>query len=129
MTVPFACVFIAFVVMYLTKAPLALAQHRLPGGYDNRHPREQQATVQGWGRRALAAHQNSFETFAPFAAGVIIAHLAGAAELPSAVCAIVFVVSRVAYVALYLADLHVLRTSVWTVGFLATAGLYLLPWL
>ena len=38
------------------------------GGYDNHLPRAQQAQLEGWGARSVAAHQNGFETFAPFAA-------------------------------------------------------------
>ena len=78
MTVPLACVFLAFVVTMLTKAPVAVAQLRQPGGYDNRLPRDQQAGLSGWGRRALGAHLNAFEAFPAFAAAVLVAHLAGA---------------------------------------------------
>ena len=42
----------------LFKAPLAFAMNKL-GGYDNRHPRAQQAQLKGFGARALAVHQNS----------------------------------------------------------------------
>ena len=47
------------------------------GGYNNHNPRDQQADLEGWGKRALSAHLYGFEGFAPFAAAVFVAHLAG----------------------------------------------------
>ncbi len=127
MTVPFLCVLIALIFTLATKLPLALAMAREAGGYDNRHPRDQQAALTGWGRRALASHQNAFEAFAPFAAAVLIAHAAGADPTWSARLAIAFLVSRVLYTALYLADLASLRSLAWTAGFAATVALMALP--
>jgi uncharacterized MAPEG superfamily protein len=97
------------------------------GGYDNHHPRAQQAALTGWGARSVAAHLNGFETFAPFAAAVLAAHICGAATGTVDLLAVVFVVSRVAYVGLYLADLASLRSLAWTVGWIATLGLFLAP--
>jgi uncharacterized MAPEG superfamily protein len=122
----FWCIVAAWTVVYLTKLPIAAAMNR-EGGYDNRHPRAQQAKLTGWGARALAAHLNGFETFAPFAAAVLVAHVAGAPAGLVTGLALLFVVSRVAYVACYIADLSSLRSAVWGVGFLATLGLFLAP--
>ena len=129
MTTPFVCVFAAFLLCMVTKAPVALAMNRKPGGYDNRHPRDQQSDLEGWGRRALAAHLNSFEAFPGFAAAVIVAHLAAADPVWSSWIAVVFVVSRIAYTALYLANVHVWRSLVWSIGWGATVLLFILPWL
>lgn len=126
MAVHLWCIVAAWVVVYATKLPIAAAQQRT-GRYDNHHPRAQQASLAGWGARALAAHQNGFETFAPFAAAVLVAHILGG---PSALVdglALTFVASRVVYVACYVADLASLRSLVWTVGWLATWGLFLAP--
>jgi uncharacterized MAPEG superfamily protein len=122
----FWCIVAAWAVVYLTKLPIAAAMNR-EGGYDNHHPRAQQAKLTGWGARALAAHLNGFETFAPFAAAVLVADVAGAPASLVTGLALLFVVSRVAYVALYIADLSSLRSAVWGVGFLATLGLFLAP--
>lgn len=129
MTVPFICVLICFGLAYLSKMPVALAQLRQPGGYDNSSPRGQQAELTGWGQRALAAHHNAFEAFATFAAAVVIAHLGGADATWSAWLAIAFVVARVLYNVLYILDLTKLRSAVWMVGFAATGALFVLPWL
>lgn len=126
MNIPFLCVALAFVMLYLTKIPVAVAMGRSRGGYDNRHPRDQQASLEGWGRRAVGAHQNAFETFAPFAAAVIVAHLAGADPLWSTRLAILFIVARVLYTGLYLANWASLRSTVWMAGTFCTAGLFYL---
>jgi len=127
MTVPFVCVFIAFLMIYLAKIPVGIAMNRLPGGYDNHLPRDQQAQLTGWGKRAMGVHQNSFEAFAPFAAAVLVAHVGGANPRTSAYLAVGFILARLVYAALYLADLASLRSSVWFVGIICTGALFVLP--
>lgn len=129
MTIPFLCLFLAFLLNLLSKVPVAVAQLQRPGGYDNRLPREQQRALQGWGLRALGAHLNQFEAFPAFAAAVIAAHVLGADPWWSSALAVTFVAARLAYNALYIANLDWLRTTSWTVGYAATGALLLLPWL
>jgi uncharacterized MAPEG superfamily protein len=97
-----------------------------PEGFDNKTPKDQQAKLEGLGRRANAAHNNSFEGFAPFAAAVVIAHLAHADAKWSAIFAIAFVVLRAVYVAAYLSNQSTLRSTVWILGVGATSALMLL---
>ena len=120
------CIAAAWLVVYAGKLPVALAMHKA-GGYDNRHPRAQRAALTGWGARSVAAHLNGFETFAPFAAAVLVAHISGARPELVDLLAVVFVASRVIYVGLYLADLATLRSLVWSVGWVATLALFLSP--
>ncbi len=120
------CIVAAWVLVYAGKLPVAVAMQKA-GGYDNRHPRAQQAALTGWGARSVAAHLNGFETFAPFAAAVLVAHISGAAIGLVDTLSIVFVVSRVLYVGFYLADFASLRSLVWSVGWIATLGLFLAP--
>lgn len=127
MTIPFGCVFVAFIITMASKVPVALAMARAPEGYDNRTPRDQQARLTGWGRRAVAAHLNCFEAFPAFAAAVVIAALAGADPVWSARLSVAFVAARLLYVPLYVFDLATWRSLVWTVGFAATCALYILP--
>jgi uncharacterized MAPEG superfamily protein len=127
MTTPLICILVAFLLIFLPKFPIAIAQARLPGGYDNKDPRAQQAALTGWGARARNAHANAFESFAPFAAAVLVAHLAHADPGWSAILALVHVGARTAYPFVYLANLGMLRSAVWTVGFAATVGLFILP--
>ncbi len=120
------CIVAAWLIIYLSKLPVAVAMARA-GGYDNHHPRAQQAQLTGWGARALASHLNGFEAFGPFAAAVLVAHIGGG---PSAIVdglALAFVAARLLYVGCYLADWSMPRSSVWSVGFLATFGLFVSP--
>ncbi|MCA9705420.1 MAG: MAPEG family protein [Myxococcales bacterium] len=129
MTTPFVCVLIAYLLIYLPKLPLAVAMARQPGGYDNKHPRQQQAALVGFGARAAAAHANGFEAFPAFAAAVILAHLGGAEDYRTSVLCVAFVVARTLYVAAYLANQDYLRSAIWGIGFLCTLALFCLPWL
>ena len=129
MSIPFVCVFIMLLIVYLSRLPVSMAMNKSASGYDNKNPRDQQAQLTGWGRRALAAHHNSLESFAPFAAGVVICYLAKGSLLGSTVLSLLYITARIAFVVLYLADRSTARSLVWIVGVLATLGLYILPWL
>lgn len=116
MTTAYLCVVVAFLLNFASKAPVALAMQRMPGGYDNRTPRDQQARLEGWGRRAMAAHLNCFEAFPGFAVAVLMAAATGADPVWIGRLAVAFVVARLLYIVFYLADVHALRSAVWTVG-------------
>jgi len=127
MTIAYWCVFVAFLLNMISKGPVAAAMARQPKGYDNRNPRDQQAGLEGWGRRAVSAHMNGFEAFPGFAAAVLIAALAGADPAWTTRLAVTFVVARVLYIPLYIADRASLRSAVWTIGFLSTVAIFVLP--
>ena len=100
---------------------LHLHGHRqASGGYrlsDNHDPRDFLESLNGLARRAHAAQLNSFEVTPAFAAAVIVAHLAGNAELVTLnVLAVLFITSRLLYIICYLADWAILRSLVWFVG-------------
>jgi uncharacterized MAPEG superfamily protein len=127
-TIPFTCVLVAFLLIYLPKLPLSAAMAKEGKGYDNKNPRAQQERLTGWGARARAAHMNGFEAFPPFAAAVFVAHLAHADARWSAILAVTHVVARTIYPFIYLANVGIARSLVWGVGFFATVGLFILPW-
>jgi uncharacterized MAPEG superfamily protein len=129
MTVPFVCTFVAFLFIMAPKLAASVAVARQTGRYDNKLPRDHHAQLTGWGKRALAAHQNSIEAFPPFAAGVIVCHLAQGNARWAAILSLAFVASRVVYVGLYIANLDVLRSTVWAIGYGLTAALFVLPML
>lgn len=126
-SIPLLCLPIGFALVYAPKIPLSMAMARQPEGYDNKTPRDQQARLTGWGRRAAAAHANGFESFVAFAAGVLASTVAQANAKWAAIFAIAYVVSRLVYMFAYLGDVAVARSLVWSVGFAATVGLMLLP--
>ncbi len=109
------CLFIATLLPYLTKLPVVYAMYKA-GGYDNNHPREQQARLVGFGARAVAAHQNSFESLLIFAIAILVALLTQTTTPLVQNLAAVYLVSRVVYTLLYLGNLGTLRSLVWAVG-------------
>lgn len=112
----------------LSKAPAMVYMNAESGGYDNRHPRQQQARLSGAGARALAAHQNTIDNFALFAAGILVAEAVAQPHLVSGILAIGFLVARVLYVVCYVKDWATLRSLIWAAGYFACIGLMLSPW-
>jgi len=120
--IPAVCVVLGFFTVFLPKWTVFQASRRLPEGYNHREPRSQhQALPIGPPARALAAHYNGFEAFAPFAASVILAKVAGAGEVVGfeAAC-IIFVVARVLYCFAYIIGFGTMRTILWSIAFTAT---------
>jgi uncharacterized MAPEG superfamily protein len=126
-SVPLLCLPIGFLLVFAPKIPFAMAMMRQPEGYDNRHPRDQAAKLTGWGRRAAAAHANGFESFPPFAAGVLASHVTGASPHWAAIFSVTYLVARFLYAFAYIADKSTVRSLVWTVGFGASLALMVLP--
>ena len=126
-SIPLLCLPIAFALVFAPKVPLSMAMARQPEGYDNAQPRDQQAKLTGWGRRAAAAHANGFESFPAFAAGVLAAHVTGASPHWAAIFAITYVVARGLYAFAYVGGAAMLRSIVWTISFAATLALMVLP--
>lgn len=119
MTLAYWMVLACAMLPYLT---VGVAKYR--PDYDNAAPRPQLEQAGGYRQRAYWAHLNLFEGFPPFAAGVIIAHLAGATQGRVDTLAVAFVMLRVIYVGLYLADRPGARSLVWTAGFACVVGLF-----
>jgi uncharacterized MAPEG superfamily protein len=126
MSIPFWCVFISTLLIFVAKIPLAKAMNE-QGGYNNHLPRQQQAQLTGFGARALAAHQNSFEALLLFAVGVLMAHTTQTAGWLIDTLAIIFVITRVIYLLCYWADLAWQRSLVWFVGLVCSLLLMISP--
>ncbi len=122
MTIAFWCVLIAGL---LPLAWVGYAKTTGGSGYDNRAPRQYLAGVSGAAQRAHWAEQNTYEAFPFFAAGVIVAHLAGAPQATVDLLAMVFVGARIAHGLCYIADLATFRSLVWVIGWGTTVGLFL----
>jgi uncharacterized MAPEG superfamily protein len=121
------CIPAAFFLIYLPKIAVSVAMGKQPEGYNNRNPRDQQTKLTGWGKRALGAHLNGFESFPPFAAGVLIAHVSQANPKHALYLAVGHLACRTLYPVLYIADIHAARSVVWALGFVSTMWLMLLP--
>jgi len=95
--------------------------------FDNHAPRAWLAKQEGAAARANAAQQNSWEALAIFGPAVLSAQLGHAPPELVDGLAIAFVVLRLVYVGLYVADRASLRSIVWTLGLLVSLGLFVTP--
>ena len=77
-----------------------------------------------WGKRADRAYLNAIETFAPFAALVILIHLAAKANATTAILAASFFWLRVAHAVVFWAAIPYVRTIVFTLGYVVILGLF-----
>jgi len=83
-----------------------------------------QLPLPAWGKRADRTYINAVETFAPFAALVIVAHLAGKANAMTAFWAMAFFWLRLAHAAVYLLGIPLVRTIIFTLGYVAVLGIF-----
>ncbi|MBA2238458.1 MAG: MAPEG family protein [Lysobacter sp.] len=120
LSIAYWCVLIAALLPYVWVSVAKVNGER----YDNRDPR-------GWLARqenprcirASAAQSNAFEAFAPFAAGVVLAQLAGVPGDRIAWIAVIFVVLRILHGIFYITGKQGLRSLVWAAGLLAVLAL------
>jgi uncharacterized MAPEG superfamily protein len=77
-----------------------------------------------WGKRADRTYLNAVEVFAPFAALVIVAQLTGKANAMTAFWAACFFWLRLAHAVVYLLAIPYIRTVIFTLGFVAIAGIF-----
>ncbi|HWT71479.1 MAG TPA: MAPEG family protein [Oxalicibacterium sp.] len=94
--------------------------------FDNAAPRDWLDKQQGMRGRADAAHRNHFEAFPFFAAGILVAELCHVPQDRVDTLAAAFIVLRVIYTGLYLANLATLRSLCWALGYLCVIALFVL---
>ncbi len=99
---------------------------RRQGGFDNHNPRAWLAKQVDWRGRANAAQANSFEALPFFIGAILIAHQLGANQTQVDVMALLYIVLRVLYVMLYVADVSTLRSIVWGLAFFLNIGILFL---
>jgi uncharacterized MAPEG superfamily protein len=89
------------------------------------NPQDNEAAASAWAVRMKAAHYNTVENmvvFGPLAVAVVVSGLANEA---TATAAMLFVLSRIAYIVIYTLGIPGLRTLAFLVGWLATVYLAL----
>lgn len=110
-----ATLFLPYVAIIIAKAG---------PGFDNRYPRDWLARMEGYRKRAHAAHLNAFETTPPFYAAVILNIALGSAAVQLNQLALLFVVMRVLHLVFYVGDKPTLRSIVFTVGMGCVVALF-----
>jgi len=117
MTIAFWCVFVASFLPYVAFSFVK--------GLNPRCPRAGVPALDDQSARAYGAHLNAFETYAPFAAAVIIAHVARGPSILVDILAILYVLARVAHLVAYLNDRQPVRSAMFTVGSLITVAIFI----
>lgn len=77
-----------------------------------------------WVRRCDRAHLNAVESLVPFAALVLVAHVAGIADGATAMWTMVYFWARVAHAAVFWLGVPYVRTLAFAVGLLATLAVF-----
>jgi uncharacterized MAPEG superfamily protein len=77
-----------------------------------------------WGMRAHRAYLNAVETFAPFAALVLILHVTNQNNSTTAFLAMAYFWLRLVHAIVYWLAIPYVRTLSFTLGFLCLAGLF-----
>lgn len=125
MTTAYWCVLAAIILPYIWTLTA-----KLTGGFkpkDNHNPRDfYNSTTNELSKRANWAQMNTFESIPGFMAAVIIAHLAGAEQSSIDMLAMAYIVIRLVYGLLYLADKAQLRSLVWAAGQACIVGLFVI---
>jgi uncharacterized MAPEG superfamily protein len=126
MTTPLWCLVVVAFLPYVLSTAGGYFRLQQPGGLDNKHPRRQQAQMEGVGHRVVAAQQNAWEALAFFAATLLVLHVANPEAARGATAAnlsLVFLATRILHPILYVANLDVLRSGIFLVGLACGIGL------
>jgi uncharacterized MAPEG superfamily protein len=110
----------------LPYAVVAYAKQRSKATFNNADPRNHKSYT-GAAERANGAHLNGFETFPLFAIAVILSELHGMPQGLVNNLALLYVLLRITYSVLYIQNRATARSAVWSLGFLVTIILFLLP--
>jgi uncharacterized MAPEG superfamily protein len=123
LTLAYWCVLVAALMPFVCAG---ISKWGRDSQYNNKRPREWERTLQGYRARANAAQANCWEALPFFAFAVVIAHQAQATQSSINALAIAFIVIRVIYIALYLANQHMARSLVWLAGISINIWIFLL---
>ena len=125
-TVAYWCVLVAALLPIVCAGIAKSGMLRTPprdGGYDNNNPRGWLARQTDWRARANAAQANTFEALPFFFAAVIIAHLLQAGQTRLDILALMFVLLRIAYIMMYVANLAKARSVIWSLALFVNIGI------
>jgi uncharacterized MAPEG superfamily protein len=114
------CIFVAGMM------PVAVASIARAGAHvDSKLPRD--AVLSGWRRRTNAAHLNCYEAFPVFAVAVIAALMQHAPVSIVNSLTGIYVIVRICYVGLYIADWDRVRSFAFMAGLAINVAIFLLP--
>jgi uncharacterized MAPEG superfamily protein len=97
------------------------------GSYDNGQPRDWSSNLDGYRKRAYAAHLNHYEAFPFFAASVLACLIIQPFSTWLPLLAVLFIIARLAYTAAYVSNQSTLRSLCWLAGWVITILIFLIP--
>ncbi len=117
------CLLVASFLIYFPY--MLVAYGRFQAGFDIAAPRAIFDKLSPVAQRATWAHQNSFETFMPFCAAVLVALFAGVTSSAAAIAGIAFCLGRFFYSICYIVNFPIGRSLMFGVGTAATITLFI----
>lgn len=93
------------------------------GRFDNRHPRQQQALLEGTGARVNAAQMNAWEALSIYTVTVFIAFASGLDLMSLDKLAVAFITFRLLHAMFYILDHAWLRSIAFVLAFLCCANI------
>jgi uncharacterized MAPEG superfamily protein len=124
-TIAYWCVLLVAFMPYLCAILAKWGGAKQRGGrYDNAQPRQWLAQLIGWPMRANAAQTNCFEAMPFFFVAVLLAHQMRALQGTLDMLCVLFVVVRLLYVLMYLANMATLRSVVWFMAFALNLAIF-----
>lgn len=103
---------------------IVVAFGRVSIGYDMSSPRAMFDRLPDYAKRATWAHQNSFETFALFAAAALTAYVTNVASDKTSFYVLAFLVARLLFSLFYILDLPWLRSPMWAISMICIGSLF-----
>ena len=125
-TVAYWCILVAALLPIVCAGIAKYGMMRTPprdGGYDNNNPRIWLAQQTDWRARANAAQANTFEALPFFFVAVVISPPPQAAQTPPDILAFMFVVLRITFIIIYVANWASARSLVWALGLLVNIAI------
>lgn len=123
MTIAYWCVFISILLPLLYTAIAKFSG----GDYKPKHnlaPRAFLASLEGYRQRANWTQLNTHESIPAFMAAVIIAHQIGGDQSLIDMLAVSYIVLRLIYGVLYMANVGLLRTVAWSLSLACILGMF-----
>jgi uncharacterized MAPEG superfamily protein len=127
MTIPLWCLVIVALLPYVISFSGGYFRMRQFGSLDNKHPRLQQAKMEGTGARAMAAQQNAWEALPFFAAAVLVLSLANPEAAKGSTAewlSLGFLGTRILHPIVYLANIDAVRSLLFLIGMVCVLGLF-----
>ncbi|MDG2991343.1 MAPEG family protein [Candidatus Synechococcus calcipolaris G9] len=97
---------------------------RVQAGFDPAAPRALFDKLPPYAQRATWAHENSFETFMPYAAAVLLALVTGVQTQTAAIAAVAFIGARFLFSICYIANIPLGRSLMFGISTAATLTLF-----